>query len=72
MSKNWEDYQPPINELISLLEASKNSGLSSGHINFLIRTNKLWGIKLGRNWFTTQNAMQIYLNSARKPGPKKA
>ena len=64
------DYE--IKDLISLSEASLNSGLSAGHINYLIRNNILWGIKLGRNWFTTKKALEIYLKSPRKSGPKKA
>ena len=60
-----------IEDLISLAQASTNSGLSAGHINYLVRNNKLWGIKLGRNWFTTQKALENYLASNRNPGPKK-
>jgi len=65
-------YIHKVEDLISLSIASKYSGLSCGHLNHLVRNKKIWGIKLGRNWFTTQNAMKIYLNSSRKPGPKKA
>ncbi len=60
-----------IEDLITLADASEISGLSAGHLNHLVRNKKLWGIKLGRNWFTTQKALEEYLSSKRKPGPKK-
>jgi hypothetical protein len=60
-----------ITDLISLADASVIFGLSAGHINYLVRNNKLWGIKLGRNWFTTKKALDDYMKSNRKPGPKK-
>ena len=62
--------QPRLNELITLATAAKLSGLSSGHLRLLVRTNELWGQKLGRNWFTTQQAVQEYLARNIKPGPK--
>ena len=61
-----------ISDLLSLHEASNLSGLSQGHINFLVRNQKLWGIKLGRNWFTTKKSLEEYLQSYRKPGSKKS
>ena len=60
-----------IEDLITLSEASNNSGFSSGHLNYLVRNNKIWGIKLGRNWFTTRKVLEDYLKTNRKPGPKK-
>ena len=30
----------------------------------------LWGTKIGRNWVTTEQAVQEYLARDRKPGPK--
>ena len=60
-----------IEDLIPLADASEFSGLSAGHLNYLVRNKKIWGIKLGRNWFTTQKAIEEYLTSKRKPGPKK-
>jgi len=61
----------PVDKLISLRIASNLSGLSQGHLNYLVRGKKMWGIKLGRNWFTTKEALNIYLETNRKPGPKK-
>ena len=60
-----------VNDLISLSEASDICGLTSGHLNYLVRIKKLRGIKLGRNWFTTREALGNYLKTNRKSGPKK-
>lgn len=57
-------------DLISLEETSSISGLSHGHLALLIRKGNLWGIKIGRNWVTTKQAIQDYLNTNPKPGPK--
>lgn len=55
---------------ISLAEAAEISGLSSGHLRLLVRQGKLWGTKIGRNWVTTESAVQTYLAQDRRPGPK--
>lgn len=63
--------QPKLDELISLQEAVKISGLSQGHLSLLIRNGDLWGSKIGgRNWFTTKKAITEYLCRHPKPGPK--
>ncbi len=67
---NQQDQQPKLEDLISLHEAAQISGLSHGHIALLIRMGQLWGIKLGRNWVTTKQAIQKYITSRPKPGPK--
>jgi hypothetical protein len=61
---------PDLSELITLDQASKQSGLSSGHLRLLVARDYLWGIKLGRNWFTTSKALTKYLETGHKPGPK--
>ena len=61
-----------VDDLIPLSEASNICGLTSGHLNYLVRNNKLRGIKLGRNWFTTREALENYLKTNRKSGPKKS
>lgn len=58
------------NQLISLAEAAKLSGLSSGHMRLLAKQGKIWATKIGRNWVTTQNAVQAYLATSPRPGPK--
>ena len=62
-----------LNNLISLKEASRISGLSSVHLRHLVATGKLWGKKIGRNWVTSKDDMADYLNQQKSPGrpPKK-
>jgi len=60
-----------LDDLISLRKAVEISGFSAGHLNYLVRKNKLPGMKLGRNWFITRKTLEIYLRSNRKPGRKK-
>jgi excisionase family DNA binding protein len=62
--------QPSLDDLITLSEAAEISGLSAGHLNHLVRKGELWGKKLGRNWFTTKQAVKEYIIRDRKPGPK--
>ena len=65
-SADW----PKPEELISLQEAAKLSGLSPGHIRLLVSRGYLWGLKVSRNWVTTEQAVREYLARDRKPGPK--
>lgn len=65
-----ESGQPRLEDLLSLKQAAKISGLSHGHLRLLVRTGELWGTKLGRNWVTTRQAVDEYLARDRKPGPK--
>jgi hypothetical protein len=62
--------QPKLDELISLSEAAKLSGLSPNHLRLLAGQGKIWCKKLGRNWFTTEKAVREYLALGIKPGPK--
>jgi hypothetical protein len=62
--------QPGLDELISLSQATKLSGLSPSHLRLLVTRGEMWGVKLGRNWFTTAQAIDEYLKQGRKPGPK--
>ena len=62
--------KPELDELISLNEASKLSGLSPSQLRLLVSRGIIWGRKLGRNWFTTAKAVNDYLKLDRKPGPK--
>ena len=69
VSKQNSD-QPNIQDLINFEEASRLSGFTDRHLRKLAGENKLWAIKLGRNWFTTTQAIKDYLALDRKPGPK--
>lgn len=57
-------------EFISLTEASQISGLTSSFIRRLVSRGDIEGVKIGRNWVTTREAIQEYLNKERRPGPK--
>ena len=57
-------------QLISLAEAAKISGLSQGHLRLLANQDKIWAAKIGRNWVTTEKAVQAYLSTNPRPGPK--
>ena len=62
--------QPGLDELISLSEAAKLSGLSHSHLRLLARNGEIWVKWLGRGWFTTEKAVLKYLARDRRPGPK--
>ena len=62
--------QPSLDELISLSEAAELSGFTTRHLRYLAMNGELWAKKLGRNWFTTTQAVQEYLARDRRPGPK--
>lgn len=67
-----DDGHIKIEDLISLAQASKISGLSSVHLRYLVATGNLWGKKIGRNWLTSENALDGYLSRSKRPGrPKK-
>ncbi len=52
--------------LISLKEAAALSGLSHSHLQLLARTGKLAARRLGRDWFTTAEAVAAYLADPEK------
>ena len=62
--------QDLTSNLISVTEASKISGLTTGHLRKLLREGQIEGVKIGRNWLTTAEAVQEYLQQEIKPGPK--
>jgi len=62
--------QPGLDELITLSEASLLSGLTASQLRLLVSRGEMWGRKLGRNWFTTAQAVREYIKLGRKPGPK--
>jgi hypothetical protein len=72
MSKNDVSTadQPSLDELITLNEAAKFSGLSPNHLRLLVSRGDIWGRKLGRDWFTTEKSVRNYLSRDRRPGPK--
>jgi len=73
MPRNLDDSgfdEPSLEELITLQEAAKFSGLSASHLALLVRRGDIWGVKLGHNWLTTAQAVKEYLARDRRPGPK--
>lgn len=64
------DPQPQISDLISFDQAAKISGFTDRHLRKLAHQNLIWAIRIGRNWFTTAEAVQRYVATNRKPGPK--
>lgn len=62
--------EPGLDELLSLSEAAQRSGISASHLRLLVRNGEIWGMKLGRNWVTTERAVNEYLTRDNKPGPK--
>jgi excisionase family DNA binding protein len=70
-SSRNDDYQPGLEELISLNKAAEVSGLSHDHLRRLAERGQIWAIKLGRNWLTSEQAVRDYLANDRRPGPKK-
>jgi hypothetical protein len=57
-------------ELITLKKAAEISQLTPRHIRLLMNQEKIWGMKLGRDWFTSEEAIREYMAQNRKPGPK--
>ena len=60
----------PDGKYITLIEASKISGYNTGHLRYLLSTEKLEGTKFGRDWFTTVEALEKYKATNPRPGPK--
>ena len=58
--------QPSGQQLITLAEASRMSGLSHSHLRLLVRTGRIWGVKMGRDWLTTREAVAAYLSIKRE------
>jgi excisionase family DNA binding protein len=58
-------------EWISSREAAEYTGYSQGHICYLLAKGLVKGRKFGRDWFTTQEALDEYLATGPRPGPKK-
>ena len=65
-----ESYHPCIDDLILLGEAALISGLSHNHLRYLVSRGDVWGRKLGRDWFTTEQAVKEYISHEHRTGPK--
>ena len=60
----------PDEQLLTINQAAERYKLSASHLRRLVRTNRVGGKRLGRDWVTTQSAVEAYLATERKPGPK--
>ncbi len=67
--KIYDEESAAMEDWISLLELPP-SQLSVSHLRLLLRTGKIKGKKIGRDWFTTQKAVDEYLQLGVKRGPK--
>ena len=65
-----DSSSPSLSDLITLKQASQLSGLSPSHLRLLVSRGDIWGVKLGRNWVTTFQAVKEYLAQDRRTGPK--
>lgn len=70
-SQTRDQEYPKLSELLSLQKAAEQSGLTQGHIRLLIRQGEIWGIKIGRNWVTTIEAVKNYQVRANPRGRPK-
>lgn len=59
-----------LDELISLRQASKLSGLSPNHLRLLVGKGLIWGKKIDSFWVTTEKAVKDYQSLGKRPGPK--
>lgn len=73
-SDQFEFFRKLASKLITVTEASKieavGDSLSTRQIQRLIKEGKIAGIRLGRNYFTTEEAVRDYLRQDRRTGPK--
>ena len=59
-----------MSEWISVKEAAEITGYTEGHLRYLLGKGKVEGRKFGRDWFTTKEALQKYIDTNPRPGPK--
>jgi excisionase family DNA binding protein len=59
-----------LKDFVSLSQASSIFGLSADHLRRLVEKEKIWGIKIGRNWITSRQAVQEYVKKRHPRGPK--
>lgn len=65
----YDEDSADYEELVPIKELASEE-LSVSHLRLLLRTDKIKGKKIGRDWFTTQQAIDDYLRLGVKPGPK--
>ena len=58
-------------EWISTKEAAEYTGYTPRYICYLLAKGLVEGRRFGRDWFTTKKALDEYLATNPRPGPKK-
>jgi len=61
----------PDEEYITVVQASRLSGLSARQIQWLLQNKVIEGVKPGHDWLLKPAAVMEYLRRERKPGRKK-
>lgn len=56
--------------LWSVETAAAYSGFHVNHVRNRLSNGDILGVKLGRDWWTTKEAVDLYLETDRRPGPK--
>lgn len=73
-SDPFQFFRELASKLITVTDASKieavGDSLSTRQIQRLIKDGRMAGIRLGRNYFTTEEAVRDYLRQDRRTGPK--
>jgi len=69
-TSNGDSLENLTSKLISVTRASEISGLTTSYIRRLLRDGQIEGVKIGRNWLTTEETIREYLKQDRRPGPK--
>ncbi|HLN19409.1 MAG TPA: hypothetical protein VK255_04555 [Patescibacteria group bacterium] len=67
MGKNTNKKNSKIDDkFISLAEAAKRSGYTPEHLNLSARKGNLEAKKIGRNWYTTSDWLEVFLSLKKK------
>src|SRR3989344_8094531 len=58
------DYQPKKlpSQWISIQEATRHAPYSQEYLSLLARRGKIFAKKIGRNWYTTHEALECYIS----------
>jgi excisionase family DNA binding protein len=69
---NQDPFEELTSKFIAVAEASEISGFTTGYIRKLLRRGRIEGLRIGRDWVTTEEAIREYLRTKRGPGrPRK-
>ena len=60
-----------MDDWVSVKRAAEYTGYTPRHVRYLLNQGLIKGRKLGRDWFTTTEALDEYLATNPRPGPKK-